>query len=84
MVPFTRLANDNGSKQDELDSQEFDVHNDVAIVPYSSGTTGSTQKSMELSNHYRNDSDTCTAAYLASVSSALVILKSWSSWRGFT
>ena len=40
VVPFSQLATDNGSKQDDLDSITFDAKNDVVIIPYSSGTTG--------------------------------------------
>ena len=40
VVPFSRLATDNGSKQNDLDSMTFDAKNDVVIIPYSSGTTG--------------------------------------------
>ena len=40
VIPFSRLANDDGSKQGDLDRMTFDVKNDVALILYSSGTTG--------------------------------------------
>ena len=40
VIPFSCLSQDDGAKQSDIDALTFDLKNDVAIILYSSGTTG--------------------------------------------